>query len=238
MDPKFMKYAENIIVDNIDDVYSIIEMSQRELQNKFDMKTKHPEMVLTAFALTFEAFVKKLKERADAGYNKYKIIIANRVEIGFDNAEGEDYEKNGGFMFYIKHLYYNAKDDDSNREYEDTTITLCTTWNSINITTDSQIIREVAIKAVDDFKKYDIVIQSHEAVMPIFATVYDNIVTYIKLQRANNNEFEYEVNFAGLFSVRSQASDDLDDIIAFTPAIDNKLLLKSDSGASSKFDAE
>lgn len=233
-----MTYVKNIIVDNEDDVYTIIEMSQNELFKKFDMKPPHAEMVLTAFALTFEAFVKKLKEKADSGYTKYKIIIANRLEIGFDNAEDEEYEKNGGFMFYIKHLYFNTKDDDSNREYEDNTITLCATWNSTNITTDSQIIREVAIKAVDDFKKYDIGIESHEAVMPIFSTVYDNIVTYIKAQRASTNEFEYEVNFAGLFSVRAQASDDLDDIIAFTPAIDNKLLLKSDAGASSKFDVD
>lgn len=233
---KFITYAQNIIVDNIDDVYSIIEIAMRELKENFDIGAKHPEIVLTTFAVTFESFVKKLKERADANYTKYKIIIADRLEIGFDNAEGEDYEKNGGFMFYIKHLYHESKDDDSNREYEDDTITLCTTWNSINITTDFQIIREVATKTLDELKKYDVLLPKQELVIPIFITVYDSMVSYLKLQRASLNEFEYEVNFAGLFSVRAQQSDDLDDIIAFTPAIDNKLMLKSDSGASSKYD--
>lgn len=234
-EPKYMNHARKLIVDDSEDIYTILDMTARDLNDNFDIKASHPEMILTAFDLTFRAFRTKLEERRNAGYNRYKIIIANRLEFGFDDTVG-DYEKNGGFVVYYKHLYHEAKDDDSNREYEDNTITLCTTWQSINITSDSQIIKEVAAKSVEEYNKYDIATSAQEVVLPIFCTVYDNIISYIKLKRATENEFEYSISFAGLFDIKAIQSNDLDDIIEITPSIDDKTTMKSDDKASSKHD--
>jgi hypothetical protein len=178
-----------------------------------------------------------LIEKANAGYTRFKVIVAERFEIGFDNAENDDYEKNGSFMFYIKHLYYKKKDDNtSHRDFDDDTITLCNSWNSMNIITDATIIKEIVAKAYDEILKLDIALEEQIVIMPMVATVYDSMIHFVKIQRAEQKEFEYEINFMSLFDVRAQESDDGEDIIAFTPAIENKLMLKDDGTASSKFD--
>ena len=231
----YKQYVERNLIDNQDDVYNIIDAASAELERKFDIACDEPDMLITIFGVTFNEFVKELQKRS-ATKDHYKVIIASRLEIGFNNAKDEEYEKNGGFMFYIKHLYQESKDDELSREYGNGTIELCNEWNSVNIQSDNDFIKVVVMNTHAALKKLDIALESHEVIIPIFITIYDTMIFYIKTQRATLNEFEYEINFISLFDVKAVQGEDLEDSIIFTPSIENKLALKSDQLATSKYD--
>lgn len=235
---KYYSYVESNVVDDKDFLYDIVEAAGGEYKSILDLRVDVPEIIISIIMETFRVFKKKLQEKASSGYSRYKINVANRFEIGYDNAENEDYEKNGGFMFYIKHLYRESKNDNFTKEYEDDTITLASAWNSLNIKTDSKIINEVSAETISALKKLDIKIETPELVMPIVCIFYDNMIECIKIQRSSLKEFELTLNVASIFDVRVMEGDDGDDIITFTPSIEYKLGLKDDAQASSRYDYE
>lgn len=234
---KYVKYCEHVIVDDKDELLTIADYTAQKLKSEFLIGCNNPEMIITIFLFVYEDIIKKIHEKSKAGYNKYQITIAKSVEIGFDNAENEDYEKNGGFMVYIKHLYRESSENTSEPDFDDATISLCAAWNSINITTDVKIIKEICADVIKRLHDYDIWIDSPEVIMPIFITFYNCIIDFVKIKRAESKQFEYEINIASLFDVAARESNDPnEDIIAFTPSIEDKMRLKSDDIASSKFD--
>lgn len=235
----YKDYVAENVVNNKDDVKKIIAIAAGELERKFDMHASEaPDMLLTIFSVTFREFVAKLKDRSRKGYEHFKINIARRLEIGFDNAENEEYEKNGGFMFYVKHLYFHSTDDVSD-SYDKDTIQLCTEWSSANVigSSDDPIIKEVSMDAIKKITDLEIPFLNYEIIIPIFITIYEAIIHYMIITRSSTGDFEYEIDFASLFTVSvKEAMEGDEDIVTFTPAIEFKLALKSDETASSKWD--
>ncbi len=237
---RYNDYVKENLVNDIEAVTNIANAAAEDIRKKFDIYFSHErDMIIAIFSVTFRNYVKKLRDRSRQGYAHFKINIAKRLEIGYDNAENDEYEKNGGFMFYVKHLYFHSTDDDVSDRYGKDTIQLCTEWNSANVisSSDDPIIKEVCMDSVNDLKKLDISADNPEVITPIFISVYEAIIGYMKITKAELGEFEHTINFASLFdvSIRDSADDD-DDIIVFTPSIEFKLELKSDEAASSKYD--
>lgn len=235
---EYFKYVENNVVDDKDTLYQIADITNKELKRVLDLKIEPVEMMIAIVMETFRVFKKKLQEKAASGYSRYKINVAGKFEIGYDNALNDDYEKNGGFTYYIKHLYQEVKSDDYSREYEDNSITLCAAWNSVNIKTDSKFINEVLTELLPALKKLEIKVENQELIMPVVCIFYDCMVNYMKIQRESLKEFELQVNIASIFDIRVMESDDGEDIVTLTPAIEYKLGLKDDAGSSSQYDFE
>ena len=236
MAKRYIQFVEENVIDNLDDVYNIIDLADKELSSNFDIKIDSKEIPITIFGVTFRTIVNLLKEKSISGYDKYKINLANRFEVGYDNTTNDEYEKNGGFIIYIKHLYQNFSTL-REREYDDDTIALCVEWSATNITNDADAIKKISTTALTKLDTgYDIKLGTADCVIPIFVTIYDCLVAYLKIERASRKESEFEINFIGLFDIAAQESDDNDDIIRITPSIDLKLTIKSDGLGSAKYD--
>lgn len=244
---KYKDFVKENVVDDIEDIYNIIDVAAERISSDFDIsgdKTNNDfeDMLITIFCKTYQTIVKQIHrhilERKDVTEDTgFEIEFAKRLVIGYDNALNEEYEKNGGFMIYLKHLYHESSND-NNREYEDTSIELCTMWNSANITKDTEFIKKCASDTVKALNDLDIAIESQELIMPIFAYIYDALIQYVTIKRAETKEFKYTINFCSMFDVSALegSEDSINDVISLQPAIWSKLELKSDALASSKYD--
>ena len=104
---RYNDYVKENLVNDVEAVSNIANAAAEDIRKKFDIYFSHErDMIIAIFSVTFRNYVKKLRDRSRQGYAHFKINIAKRLEIGYDNAENDEYEKNGGFMFYVKHLYF------------------------------------------------------------------------------------------------------------------------------------
>lgn len=237
MSKKYMDYVKENLIDDVDDVYSIAELASKEIARKFDIEIKVPEMLITVFSVSLRDLLELFQEKEKAGYPKFKAVIADRFEMGYDNAANGEYEVDGSFTAYIKHLYHKDKGDAVAKEYGESSIELATKWNSINIKGESSVmaVKDLIPKCLKDLKKLDIGIESGEIIMPLVVTFYDAMIAYVTTQRASLKEFEYGINMASLFDVKALENGDTDehgdseDIIEFTPSIEFKLGLKDNA---------
>ena len=116
---------------------------------------------------------------------------------------------------------------------EDTSSTeRITQWNIENVITQPGIIREISNTVIEDLKTIDVHIGISELVMPIFITVYECIVNYVRIKRQELNEFEFEINFVSCFHIGCMETEDGSSIY-IRPNIEAKLLMKDDQSATS-----
>jgi hypothetical protein len=193
-------------------------------------------MLAAVFSKIYDAFIITLK-RLESEYSSFEINVANRLVIGYDTTNDENDEKAGNFMIFIRHLNSNMKDekieDPSAKSYE-----RAVQWNAENIIQQPEIIRKIAIEGVEQLKQIDIQIGTEELIIPIFISVYEAIINYIKVRRRELDDFEYEINFMSCFYIGCRESkDDLADDVYIRPSISSKLALKDDSKATAKYDA-
>lgn len=228
------KWFEENIHENEDDLRQIGELAMRSISDRFNLTLNKPELVISLYAITFDTIRNVLKEKQET-YPDYSINIADRLEIGYSNYDNENAEKNGNFMFSIKHLpgkKINNKDDDTNE-----TIELATQWNAYNITSDIETIQEIAertIKAIDT--KIDLAIGSSELIMPIFITIHEALVSFLTIKRVENGVCEYEINMCGEFDAGVKEDDQANEVVYFIPPVDLRLFMKDDAKATKNVD--
>lgn len=192
------------------------------------------KMVIAIFGITLETVIQFLKTKQVAQYESYNINFANRVEIGYStSSENEDIdeEKSGNFMPYMCHIY-DSKFNTERDEDEYNSIALATQWSAANIKTSIEDVKTISTKALEKLKDYSIYLGTNELVIPIFCLIYEIIVSYIKIQRANNNDFEYILNVASIATARAVEGED-GDVIYFDTSIFFKREIKNDEHASS-----
>ena len=244
--PKFESWFDNYCKEDIDELLLIGEWSIRVLKEKLNITigdiTKpagdlEKKMVIAIFGITLENIIEYLKKKRDAQYECYNINFANRVELGYTTSnenEEIDEEKTGNFAPHMLHIY----DSKSNTERDAdvyNSVTLATQWNAANVRTSIEDVKEVSIKALEDLKKYEINLGSSELIIPIFCIIYDLIVKFIKIQRANENEFEYMINIASIVTARAIEGEDGDNIY-FDTSIYFKREIKNDESGSSIYE--
>jgi len=138
-------------------------------------------------------------------------------------------------MVSIRHLNSNKKNEESDDPTAKST-ERAVQWNTENIIAQPELLRKISIEAVDELKQIDVSIGSSELIMPIFVTVYEAIVNYLKIKRRENDSIEFEITFMSCFYIGARESEDEVDDIYIRPNIESKLKLKNDTKASSKYE--
>ena len=232
-------FAENCF-ENEQEVLEICEIAYEQLKKNFKINfdgkdgeevINSPMLVAAIFRKIYEAIMLTL-ESMQKDCSSYQVVIANRCIIGYTNTSDDDeVEKLGNFMMFIQNMDTNMK---SNIEKDPTlkAVELCTMFNSENITTDSEIIYKISNLAISMLDKIDVKFASNEVIMPIFITVYEAMLTKMKIYRIDADEYEYEVNFMSCFWVTIREGENGNDKIIFRPNIEGKITIKNDGGAT------
>lgn len=232
----YVEYFDENAPEDLEDIINICTVASTHIRNKFNIKFDDYKLLGATFSKIFDAFLFTLKN-LEKEYSDFEINVANRLCIGYDTTKDEDDEKIGNFMIFIRHLNSKIKDeqveDSKAKAYE-----LAVQWNADNIKEQPEIIRKISINALEQLKTIKILLGTEELIIPIFISVYESIVDYIKIKRRELDLFEYEINFMSCFYIGCRESEDeLADDIYIRPSINSKLSLKDDSIATAKYDA-
>ena len=236
MAEKYIKYFEEFVTEDKEDVITICEAASKIIYDRFKLKL-NAELLATIYSSTYYSILGELKELEkeykDVGFH---INIADRLEIGYSTTSDEDDEKQGNFQIYVRHLNSTKKNDDIADE-DARTEERAVIWNATNIKEQPELLKKIAIRAKNDLEKnLEIVIGSSELILPMFISTYEALIVYLTTKRRELDEFAYEINFCSCFEIGArETEDDLDEIYV-TPSIASKLTLKDDASASAKFE--
>ena len=222
----------NNVVEDADDILQVLDVTSKIIKDKFKISLDDHRILGAMFRETYMSFLRKLKE-LEKSYSNYTITVADRFSIGYTTTDSQDDEKQGNFMVFIEDHMNTKKNNDP--EFTSSAKERVVQWCIDNITVQPDIINSVAMDALDNLKKIDIVLASSDFVIPIFITIYDTLVNYLQIKRSESNKFEYEINFISCFNIKAMEGEK-GDIIAIRPNIEAKLELKNDAVASSKFE--
>lgn len=224
--------SENVIEDR-DDMFQIAELSKKALYDKISMDSGTPEITLAMYGSIFNTIIKVLKNKR-SDHDTYAINLANRVEIGYTTTDDDDAEKSGNFMIYMKHLD-GVKNDAPLDEDEDMTIVLATQWNAVNITEQTEVIKEIATESIKPLQvDAGIHLNHSEIIIPTFCIIHDQIVAYSKIKRLELDDVEFELNVASLYNIRVFETDEGEEKIVYPQNVAGKLELKSDERATAR----
>lgn len=230
-----MKYTEVFsanVAEDQDDIIAICDIASKVVKEKFLVNITDPRIIGAMFRETYVTFLEKLKELEKTN-SSFRIDVAGRFGIGYTTTDSEEDEKQGNFMVFFEDFGTSKKNNDP--DMTASTKERVVQWCIDNITVQPDIINSVSMATMEKLKNMDIMLASHEFVMPIFITVYDTLVNYLKIRRAETDAFEYEVNFISCFNIKAMEGDG-NDVIVIRPNIEAKLELKNDAVASSKYE--
>ena len=234
---KAEEYFDRIVVEDRDDLVTIAEMAVPAIYRNFKIKLGNTAVPISLYAVIFECISKHLKYLQKTK-ESHCIILANRLEVGFttsfDVEENADLEKLGNFMFYMKHIENDKLTEVD--ENEPKSVVRCTQWNESNLTTSVTDIKEITKMACEKISS-ELSIQgaNPEIIMPVFCTIHDKVVEYMKLKRAELDQFEYRINMAGCYDVYCRLMEDGADI-SFKPCVYSKGVIKEDGDATAKYE--
>ena len=226
-------WYENTVVEDQADCIKIAGMATSECLRRWNIgigSDDEPEMVLGFYSVVFNTIIDELRnKRSDA--SEFAINIANVVEIGYDDStdDGEQ-EKQGNFCPYIYDIG-NKTSVDENPELD--AVERCVRWNSKNQQTQKKILSTIATNAVKNLHDLlDVHLGSTEAVFPLFTTIHEQMVLYMKTKQAETGEPEVMINFAGNFDVYCRIVEGGETVIEYSPKPSLKLGIKNDSAAT------
>lgn len=219
-----------------DDILRICSLANEFILRQFNISLAIPQITALIFLSTYESILAYLKNKQKS-MKSYEIKIANRFIIGYDDKVNEDDEKQGNLMIYLNHIMTDLKNINHADKYDDS-IQLTREWNSANVDKDVVAISDIAVATTKHLHTtYKIRLSSEELIIPIFTAIYESMIGYLKLKRhslPSDDNFIYEINMLGCFTVKAQEGRDGVDIIAFTPSPLSKAELKDDSVATSR----
>lgn len=232
---KLIKAYDSRTFENQKDIALICDTANKVIYDRFRVNLRRPDdpffsyykMTAMIFVETFRAIIQQLLDRR-ATNATYNINIGNRINIGFSNSDNDEDEKNGNFCPYVKDIpHYTVKDDDDIKldghckEY-------IRNWNQENMIQNPEDTLTIANSALKSLKAIDINLGSPELVFPLFVTIYESIISYLKIRRRESEDDEFMINFCNCITVDCIGQDDGVDKITIIPAIEDKLNIKSD----------
>lgn len=241
---KIIEEFDECVFEDQEHIALICETANNLIYDRFRIQLNNPEdpsrdaykMTAMIFVYTFRSMLKLLRAKRESN-STFEINIANRFVIGYSNQDSVEDEKNGNFMIYIRDLkHYTAKDDSSEFRTTENAKQYITAWNSENMIQNPQTANAIASDAIAELKKINIFLGNSEFVFPIYVTIYDALVDYIKIRRRELNLDEFEINFCSCFCISANEQDDGVDRIAIRPLPEQKLYLKSDKIATAIYD--
>jgi hypothetical protein len=243
-------FDENVN-ENLKELKEIGEIANRQLQTKLNMSLASYKTVIALYCKIFECICDEIAEK-ESEWDSFTLNVANRFKIGYTTTNDEEDEKVGNFMVFIQHIkdqiptdVISENEEDDGRE-KDPSIEICAEWNSVNVKTQSDVIKSIAARAKKVLSEIiNIKLDSHEFIIPMFCVIHDTIIRYIIQKKAETKKDEYEINIAGLYSVGVQDVVDVDEEdesvatdvsmdVYYHPEIALKLRFKSDQIATGK----
>lgn len=240
---KLIKAYDNRTFENQKDIALICDTANKVIYDRFRVNLRRPDdpffsyykMTAMIFVETFRAIIQQLLDRR-ATNATYNINIGNRINIGFSNSDNDEDEKNGNFCPYVKDIpHYTVKDDDDIKldghckEY-------IRNWNQENMIQNPEDTLTIANRALKSLKAIDINLGSPELVFPLFVTIYESIISYLKIRRRESEDDEFMINFCNCITVDCIGQDDGVDKITIIPAIEDKLNIKSDKNGTAIYE--
>lgn len=220
------QWFEEYVVNNPEDIRLIGELSARSLRDKFCLTLK-PEPIIAIYCSTFESIFKYLKKKQEAGKTSFQINICNVISVSYNNLSDKESEKMGNFMPFIQQIADGPIPDTGFTSSD--TIELCAAWNSSHITEQPDAITEIATQTLRDLKdNFSMRAADKQLIMPIFCTVHESIINYMKIKRVDLGELEYTLDIAGIYKIRVSEADDGTEIIEYPPMIYTKKTTKDD----------
>lgn len=226
-------WYDDTVVEDREDCNNIAGMASRECLKRWNIgigTNDEPEMVLGFYSVVFNTIIDALREkRNDAP--EFAINIADVVQIGYDDSvdDGEQ-EKQGNFCPYIYDL---GKKTDVTEDPDIDAVERCVRWNSENMKSQKKILSAIATNSVKNLiELLDIHLGSPEAVFPLFTTIHEQLVLYMKTKQAESGDSEVMINFAGNFDVYCRLVDGGETVIEYSPKPSLKLGIKNDSAAT------
>lgn len=240
---KLIKAYDSRTFENQKDIALICDTANKVIYDRFRVNLRRPDdpffsyykMTAMIFVETFRAIIQQLLDRR-ATNATYNINIGNRINIGFSNSDNDEDEKNGNFCPYVKDIpHYTVKDDDDIKldghckEY-------IRNWNQENMIQNPEDTLTIANRALKSLKAIDINLGSPELVFPLFVTIYESIISYLKIRRRESEDDEFMINFCNCITVDCIGQDDGVDKITIIPAIEDKLDIKSDKNGTAIYE--
>lgn len=240
---KLIKAYDSRTFENQKDIALICDTANKVIYDRFRVNLRRPDdpffsyykMTAMIFVETFRAIIQQLLDRR-ATNATYNINIGNRINIGFSNSDNDEDEKNGNFCPYVKDIpHYTVKDDDDIKldghckEY-------IRNWNQENMIQNPEDTLTIANRALKSLKSIDINLGSPELVFPLFVTIYESIISYLKIRRRESEDDEFMINFCNCITVDCIGQDDGVDKITIIPAIEDKLNIKSDKNGTAIYE--
>lgn len=240
---KLIKAYDSRTFENQKDIALICDTANKVIYDRFRVNLRRPDdpffsyykMTAMIFVETFRAIIQQLLDRR-ATNATYNINIGNRINIGFSNSDNDEDEKNGNFCPYVKDIpHYTVKDGDDIKldghckEY-------IRNWNQENMIQNPEDTLTIANRALESLKAIDINLGSPELVFPLFVTIYESIISYLKIRRRESEDDEFMINFCNCITVDCIGQDDGVDKITIIPAIEDKLDIKSDKNGTAIYE--
>lgn len=240
---KLIKAYDSRTFENQKDIALICDTANKVIYDRFRVNLRRPDdpffsyykMTAMIFVETFRAIIQQLLDRR-ATNATYNINIGNRINIGFSNSDNDEDEKNGNFCPYVKDIpHYTVKDDDDIKldghckEY-------IRNWNQENMIQNPEDTLTIANRALKSLKAIDINLGSPELVFPLFVTIYESIISYLKIRRRESEDDEFMINFCNCITIDCIGQDDGVDKITIIPAIEDKLNIKSDKNGTAIYE--
>lgn len=219
------------VVDDVEECKTIAEMAIRECLKRWNISFGTPETVLAFYSIVYNCIVEELRTKRGEKV-EFAIDIANLIQIGYDdnNDDGEQ-EKSGNFCPFIFEL--SQQQTSWNEDPDMSSIERCNQWVSENIKEQKKTINSIAtaaLKALVDVA--DIHLGSSVAIFPLFTTIHEQVVSFMKVKQADTGASEVMINFAGNFDIYCRVVEGGETVIEYSPKPSMKLGIKSDAGAT------
>ena len=229
-------YFQENVVNNVKEIKEIGNLAIRAISDSFNIEISIP-LAMTCYAITYDCILDILKKK-EKTYKRFGINICNILSISYDNDENDENEKLGNFMINISNIktggnVYDKPVDTDDRRTEE----LCVQWNASNVKDQPDIIKEICALADSRLRKnLNLRTSSNGLIMPIFCTTHEQIISYMRLKRADLGVTSYELDIMGLYDIIISESDDGDEVIEYMPQVYSKLALKDDNDADTSDD--
>lgn len=247
------KYYTDVFYDKViedeEDIQKIGLLACKTIQRDFGLSFSESRKVYEAdyrmpivtFIVAFNDLIDEIKKyRRDC--NQFRLDMANRFTIGFDNTDSDvDEEKEGNFCPFIFNIEKDIKmmenvtsripTERCNQFVDDELKKSFSSLGEKDSERAMTILNNFSAKAFGELRDLDLVYPNIDMVPCIMLYVYDQLIGYIKQKRLEYSEEDYdevEINFCGCFNIIAREREDGTDDIIITPTIESKTGIKDD----------
>lgn len=233
---KLAKWYEDTVVEDREDCENIAGMATRECLRRWNIgigSDDEPAVVLGFYSVVYDTIRNTLNEKRSEK-SAFSINIADVIEIGYDDTKDDgEQEKQGNFCPFIFDIGHKT-DVDEDPDLD--AVERCVRWNSENIKTQKKTLSEIATTAIKRAsEELEIHLGTPEAVFPIFTTIHEQLVLYMKTKQAEEGTPQVMINFAGNFDIYCRLVEEdgkVLPVIEYKPKPSEKLQTKNDAVAT------